>query len=49
LQILRGFDLKESGMRGRIILKLFLKKYCGRVWSGIIWLRIRLETNDRLL
>jgi hypothetical protein len=26
---------------GRIILKLILWKYGGRVWTGFIWLRIR--------
>lgn len=25
---------------GRIILKQILKKQCGKVWAGFIWLRI---------
>jgi hypothetical protein len=28
------------GVDGRIILKWMLRKLCGKVWTGFIWLRI---------
>jgi hypothetical protein len=34
---------EDLGLDGRIILKLILKKYVGRAWTGFIWLRT--ETN----
>ena len=30
----------DSGVDGRIILKLILEKWLGRAWTGSIWLRI---------
>jgi hypothetical protein len=39
--------LKDPGVDGRIILKLIFKKWNGRVWTGLIWLRI--GTSDGLL
>jgi hypothetical protein len=39
---LNGRDHSENlGADGRIILKLILRKECGRVWTGLIWLRNR--------
>jgi hypothetical protein len=32
---------KDISIDGMIILKLILKKEGGRVWTGLIWLRIR--------
>jgi hypothetical protein len=31
---------KDLGVNGRIILKLILEISGGRLWTGIIWLRI---------
>jgi len=39
-----GGNLRLGGM---IILEWILEKYCGKEWTGFIWLRIR--TNGRLL
>jgi hypothetical protein len=35
-----GDHLEYPGVDGRIILKYFLKKWDGRTWAGLIWLRI---------
>jgi hypothetical protein len=41
-----GGNLRERGILedpyvdGRIILKWILRKYVGRVWTGLIWLTI---------
>jgi hypothetical protein len=32
--------LEDPGVDGRIILKLFVKKWDGVAWTGLIWLRI---------
>jgi hypothetical protein len=32
--------LEDLGVRGRITLKLIFRNYNGRVWTGLIWLRI---------
>jgi hypothetical protein len=34
-------DCKNLGVDGRIILKLMIKKWDGRLWTGFICLRIR--------
>jgi len=45
---LKGRDHAEDlGVDGRIILEWILGKYGGRVWTGLIWLRI--GASDRLL
>ena len=45
---LRERDLVEDlGTVERIISIQILKKYGGRIWTGLIWLRI--ETSGRLL
>jgi hypothetical protein len=41
-----GFWLKAH-IGGRIILKWFLEKYGGVVWTGFMWLRI--GSSGRLL
>jgi hypothetical protein len=33
--------LKDRGVHGRIILKVFLNKWDMKVWIGLIWLRIQ--------
>jgi len=40
-------DLEDPGVDGVIMLKGVLKKWGGREWTGLIWLRI--GTADRLL
>jgi hypothetical protein len=38
---LMGRDhLEDLGVDGNIILQWILGKWCGRVWTGFIWLRI---------
>jgi hypothetical protein len=32
--------LEGFGVDGRLILESILQKYIGRVWTGLIWLRI---------
>ena len=32
--------LKDVGVDGRIILKLFFKKLDGEAWTGLIWPRL---------
>jgi hypothetical protein len=36
----RRDDPEDLSIDGRIILESILKKYDGRVWAGLIWLRI---------
>jgi hypothetical protein len=38
---------EDLGVAGKITLKLVLREWRGRVWTGFIWLRI--GTVDRLL
>jgi hypothetical protein len=33
-----GDHLEDLGIDGKIILKSILKKECGRIWTGFIWL-----------
>jgi hypothetical protein len=33
--------LEDLGVGGRVIRKLIVRKSVGRVWFGLIWLRIR--------
>jgi len=35
-----GDHLEDLRVDGRVILKLILKKYDGRAWTGFNWLRI---------
>jgi hypothetical protein len=45
---LKGRDHSEGvGIDGRIILKWILRKMCGKLWTGFIWLRI--GTSDGFL
>jgi hypothetical protein len=39
--------LEKLGTDGRIILKLFLSKQCGSVWTGLIQLSV--GTSDKFL
>jgi hypothetical protein len=39
--------LEDLGADGNIILEWMLGKYCGRMWTGCIWVRI--ETSGGLL
>jgi hypothetical protein len=34
------YHMEDVGIGGRIILKLILEKWAGRMWTGFIWLRI---------
>jgi hypothetical protein len=34
-----GGHCEDAGVDGRIMLKLTLKVYTGRVWAGLMWLR----------
>jgi hypothetical protein len=45
---LKGRSYSEDlGADGNIILERILGKYCGKVWTGSIWLKI--GTSDGLL
>jgi len=33
-------NLENLGLSGKIILKCIFKKWVGRAWTGLIWLRI---------
>ena len=39
--------LEGLGIDGRTVLELLLKKYNGRAWTGLIWLRT--GKSDRLM
>ena len=39
--------LEDPGIDGRIILRCVLRKWDGRAWIGLIWLRI--GTDDGIL
>jgi len=39
--------MEDLGIDGEIILEFIFQKQGGKVWSGVIWLRI--ETNGRLM
>jgi hypothetical protein len=43
----RHLHLEDLDVDGKMILKWILKEQSGRVWTGLIWLRI--ETRDGLL
>jgi hypothetical protein len=44
LESLKGrYVLGETGIGGRIILKLILKKSGLRVWTGLVWFRLHSE------
>jgi hypothetical protein len=48
LESLKGRDHSENlGVDERIILKWILRKLCGSVWIGFVWLRI--GTGDELM
>jgi hypothetical protein len=48
MEKLKGRDNVEDLVAdGKIILELMLVKYCVKVWTGCIWIRIR--TSDGLL
>jgi hypothetical protein len=34
--------LEDLGADGKIILRIILKKWAGRVWTGFIWLGIEI-------
>jgi hypothetical protein len=34
-----SYPLEEPDLYERVILSWILKKYCGTVWIGLIWLR----------
>jgi hypothetical protein len=38
---------QDLGVGGRVILEWILGEYCGKVWTGCVWLRI--WTSGRLL
>jgi hypothetical protein len=41
LENLKGRDhFKDLGVDGKVILEWILRKRCGNVWTGFIWLRI---------
>jgi hypothetical protein len=31
---------EDIDLGGKIIVKWFLQKYCGLIWTGLIWLKI---------